>query len=178
MGGATDYGRFTTLVTALKAADLVEPLSGEGPFTVFAPTDDALALLPAGLLDCLLLPENKEILADILTYHVAGGKVMSTNLTDGQEIRTARRGATVTNVTISIDGETVKVNNSTVIVADVEADNGVIHAIDGVLVPDGVDVAAFLASYKCEEPGDGDSGAALLSVSAAMVGVGLVTAFF
>merc|ERR1711865_859271 len=166
-----------TLLAALKAADLVETLSGEGPYTVFAPFDVAFEALPAGLLDCLLLPDNKAVLADILTYHVADGKVMSTDLTDKQVITTLQKGTVAISIDVSIDGETVKVNDATVIVADVEADNGVIHAIDGVLVPPEVDVAAFLASDACAEPGDGDSGAALLSVSAAMVGVGLVTAF-
>merc|ERR1712194_671051 len=128
-------------------------------------------------LDCLLLPDNKAVLADILTYHVADGKVMSTDLTDKQVITTLQKGTVAISIDVSIDGETVKVNDATVIVADIEADNGVIHAIDGVLVPPEVDVAAFLASDACAEPGDGDSGAALLSVSAAMVGVGLVTAF-
>merc|ERR1711865_1305573 len=142
-----------TLLAALKAADLVETLSGEGPYTVFAPFDVAFEALPAGLLDCLLLPDNKAVLADILTYHVADGKVMSTDLTDKQVITTLQKGTVAISIDVSIDGETVKVNDATVIVAD---------------------VAAFLASDACAEPGDGDSGAALLSVSAAMVGVGLV----
>merc|ERR1712160_124727 len=108
---------------------------------VFAPTDDAFAALPEGLVDCLLLPDNKATLTTILTYHVADGKVMSTDLTDKQEITTLQKDT----VAISIDDETVKVNEATVIVADVEdwSIDGVIHAIDGVLVPPGVNGADF-----------------------------------
>ena len=135
---AVGAGSFTTLVAAVTAADLVETLSGEGPFTVFAPTDDAFAALPAGVLDALLLPENKAVLAQILTYHVVAGKVMAADVTDSD--------------VATVEGQTVKlstmggvtVNGAKVIQADVAADNGVIHAIDAVILPPGVDVAALL----------------------------------
>jgi uncharacterized surface protein with fasciclin (FAS1) repeats len=135
---AIGAGSFGTLVAAVTAADLAETLSGEGPFTVFAPTDDAFAALPAGVLDALLLPENKAILAQILTYHVVSGKVMAADVTDGDV-------ATVEGQTINLSTMTgVTVNGANVIQADVEADNGVIHAIDAVILPPGVDVAALL----------------------------------
>jgi uncharacterized surface protein with fasciclin (FAS1) repeats len=121
----------STLVSAVQAADLVETLSSEGPFTVFAPTNDAFAALPAGTLDSLLLPENKQQLTDILTYHVVAGKVMSSDLSDGQVITTVN-GATLT---VSIADGVVKVGDATVTTADVEASNGVVHVIDAVLLP-------------------------------------------
>ncbi len=131
-------GSFDTLVAAVTAADLGETLSGEGPFTVFAPTDDAFAALPEGLVEALLLPENKDVLTQILTYHVVSGAVMAADITDG-DVATVE-GQTVTLSTV--DGVTV--NGASVLIADVPADNGVIHAIDAVLVPPGVDVAALL----------------------------------
>jgi len=133
---------FTTLVAALTAADLVEALSNppnEGPLTVFAPSDAAFALLPEELVPCLLEPTNQAVLQDILLYHVADGLVLAADLTDGQQITTLE-GQTVT-VDLS-DG--VMINDSTVFLADVLATNGVIHAIDQVLVPPDVDIAAFL----------------------------------
>ena len=133
-------GSFETLVAAVTAADLGDALSAEGPLTVLAPTDDAFAALPAGLVDCLLLPENKEALSAILTYHVIDGLVMSGDLTDG-DVPTLQGE----NVTVDLtDG--VKFNNATVVQADVTTSNGVIHAIDAVLVPPSIDVEAFLAS--------------------------------
>ena len=129
---------FSTLVAAVTAAELVETLSGEGPFTVFAPTDAAFAALPAGVLDALLLPENKAVLVQILTYHVVPGKVMAADVTDGDV-------ATVEGQTIKLstmDGVTV--NGATVVAADVAASNGVIHAIDAVILPPGVDVAKLV----------------------------------
>jgi uncharacterized surface protein with fasciclin (FAS1) repeats len=136
---AVANGSFNTLVAAVTAADLVETLSSEGPFTVFAPTDDAFAALPEGLVDCLLLEENVDALSAILTYHVVSGQVMSTDLTDGPV-------ATVQGEEITVDlSDGVTLNDSvTVAAADVEASNGVIHVIDGVLVPPSIDVAAFL----------------------------------
>ena len=128
---------FATLVAAVTAADLSETLSGEGPFTVFAPTDDAFAALPEGVLDALLLPENKDVLIKILTYHVVGAKVMAADVTDS-DVATVE-GQTVTLSTA--DGVTV--NGAKVIIADVSASNGVIHAIDAVLLPPDVDVAAL-----------------------------------
>ncbi|SFL72487.1 Uncaracterized surface protein containing fasciclin (FAS1) repeats [Loktanella salsilacus] len=129
---AVSAGNFNTLVAAVKAADLVETLKGTGPFTVFAPTDAAFAALPDGTVEDLLKPENKAKLASILTYHVVSGKVMSTDLSDGMTPATVN-GETVT---IHTDGG-VKVNDATVSSADIEADNGVIHVIDAVLMPKG-----------------------------------------
>ncbi len=134
---AVGAGNFTTLVAAVTAADLVETLSGEGPFTVFAPTDEAFAALPEGVLDALLLPENKALLAQILTYHVVSGMVMAADITDG-DVATIE-GSNVMLVTTS----GVKVNDANVVSADVMASNGVIHAIDAVILPPGVDVAAL-----------------------------------
>jgi uncharacterized surface protein with fasciclin (FAS1) repeats len=132
-------GSFETLVAAVAAADLVETLSSEGPFTVFAPTDDAFAALPEGLVDCLLLEENVDALSAILTYHVVAGEVLSTDLTAGPV-------ATVQGEEITVDlTDGVTLNETvTVVAADVDASNGVIHVIDGVLVPPSIDVAAFL----------------------------------
>ncbi len=127
---------FSTLVAAVTAAGLGETLSGEGPFTVFAPTNEAFAALPAGTVDDLLKPENKDKLASILTYHVVSGKVMAADLKDGQKVKTVQ-GEELT-VGVSDDGVTVtdaSGNTSKVLVADVEASNGVIHGIDGVLIP-------------------------------------------
>lgn len=120
----------STLVAAVKAAGLVETLQGDGPFTVFAPTNEAFAALPEGTLDDLLKPENKEKLASILTYHVVAGKVMSTDLSDGMKAATVN-GAEVTITTA--DG--AKVNGANVVSADVEASNGVVHVIDTVILP-------------------------------------------
>jgi uncharacterized surface protein with fasciclin (FAS1) repeats len=135
---AVGAGNFSTLVAAVTAADLVETLSGTGPFTVFAPTDEAFAALPAGVLDALLLPENKAVLAQILTYHVVAGKVMAADVTDSDV-------ATVEGQTIKLSTMGgVKVNGATVVSADVPASNGVIHAIDAVILPPGVDVAKLI----------------------------------
>jgi len=125
-------GRFNTLVAAVTAAELVETLSGEGPFTVFAPTDDAFAALPAGTVDSLLLPENKQQLTDILLYHVVSGKVMAA------DVVTLTSAPTVLgkDVTITVKDGKVFLNDTVqVIITDVEASNGVIHVIDAVLLP-------------------------------------------
>ena len=125
-------GRFTTLVAALTAAELVETLSGEGPFTVFAPTDDAFAALPAGTLDTLLLPESKQALTDILLYHVVSGKVMAA------DVVTLTSAPTVLgkDVTITVKDGKVFLNDTVeVVITDIEASNGVIHVIDAVLLP-------------------------------------------
>jgi uncharacterized surface protein with fasciclin (FAS1) repeats len=127
---------FSTLVTAVTAADLAETLSGEGPYTVFAPTNAAFEALPSGTLDELTMPENKDTLTAILTYHVVAGEVLSGDLTDGQEVETVQ-GETLT-VGVTDDGVTLtdaSGNTVNVVTADVEASNGVIHAIDGVLLP-------------------------------------------
>jgi uncharacterized surface protein with fasciclin (FAS1) repeats len=128
---AVEAGSFTTLVSAVQAAGLEETLRGEGPFTVFAPTDDAFAALPEGTLDALLADPKGE-LADVLTYHVAGGKVMSTDLSDGMKIDTVN-GAQLT-VKIGSDGK-VMIDDAMVVTADIETSNGVIHVIDAVLIP-------------------------------------------
>jgi uncharacterized surface protein with fasciclin (FAS1) repeats len=127
---AVAAGSFTTLVAAVEAAGLVETLKGEGPFTVFAPTDEAFAALPEGTVDSLLLPENRDMLVAILTYHVVPGAVMSGDLTNDMEATTVQ-GAPVT---IMTDGG-VTVNGANVVTADIEADNGVIHVIDAVILP-------------------------------------------
>ena len=126
---AVAAGDFTTLVTAVEAADLAGTLSGDGPYTVFAPTDAAFEALPAGTLDDLLA--DPEALTDVLTYHVVDGDVMAADLSDGMEV-TALNGDTLT---ITIDGDTVKVNDATVTTADIVTSNGVIHVIDSVLIP-------------------------------------------
>ena len=137
IASATDG--FGTVVAAIQAAGLTETLAGEGPFTVFAPTDEAFAALPAGLVDALLLPENKDVLTKILTYHVVPGTVMAADITDG-DVATVEGQ----NVTLSTaDGVTV--NGAKVVQADIVADNGVIHVIDSVIVPPDVDPAALLA---------------------------------
>ena len=137
IASATDG--FGTVVAAVQAAGLTETLAGEGPFTVFAPTDEAFAALPAGLVDALLLPENKDVLTKILTYHVVPGTVMAADITDG-DVATVEGQ----NVTLSTaDGVTV--NGAKVVQADIVADNGVIHVIDSVIVPPDVDPAALLA---------------------------------
>lgn len=128
---------FSTLVAAVEAAGLAETLSGPGPFTVFAPTNEAFEALPDGVLDALLLPENSEALTEVLTYHVLPAEVPSSDVTDG-EVETVQ-GESVTLST----AEGVTVNDATVVTADVEASNGVIHAIDAVLVPSSVDVASL-----------------------------------
>jgi uncharacterized surface protein with fasciclin (FAS1) repeats len=128
---------FSTLVAAVKAAGLVETLQGAGPFTVFAPTNEAFAKLPAGLVDKLLLPANKDVLVKILTYHVVAGKVMAADVKAG-DVKSVEGSP----ITIGIDGSTVTLNGSTKVTAtDVAAANGVIHVIDSVIVPADVDVS-------------------------------------
>lgn len=130
LAAATDD--LSTLVAAVTAADLGATLGGEGPFTVFAPVNSAFAALPAGTLDDLLKPENKDDLTGILTFHVAAGAVMAADLSDGQEITTVN-GAKV-KVSIEEDG-TVMIGDAKVITADIPAANGVVHLIDMVLIP-------------------------------------------
>ena len=134
---------FSTLVAAVKAADLVETLSGDGPFTVFAPTNDAFAKLPKGTVDMLLMPENKEKLAGILTYHVVAGKFDAATVIDA--IKKNNNKYTVTTVQgakidLSLKDDKVMLTDATgamatVMMPDVEASNGVIHAIDAVVMP-------------------------------------------
>lgn len=128
---AVAAGQFKTLAAALKAAGLVETLKGNGPFTVFAPTDEAFAALPEGTVETLLKPENKAKLTSILTYHVIPGKVMS-----GDIAGKALSVETIEGSKASIDAtENVTIDNATVVMADVEASNGVIHVIDAVIMP-------------------------------------------
>lgn len=124
-------GSFDTLVAAVKAAGLVETLSGEGPFTVFAPTDDAFAKLPEGTIANLLKPENKETLQSILTYHVVAGKVPASKVVKLEKATTVQ-GA---DVSISVDEGTVSLNNAKVVKTDIMTSNGIIHVIDTVLMP-------------------------------------------
>ena len=128
---AVGAGSFNTLVAAVQAAGLADTLKGEGPFTVFAPTDDAFAKLPAGTVEDLLKPENKDKLAAILTYHVVSGKVMAKDVMTMKEAKTVNGGM----VMISMDADTVMVDNAKVVQADVECSNGVIHVIDTVILP-------------------------------------------
>jgi uncharacterized surface protein with fasciclin (FAS1) repeats len=136
---AVGAGTFNTLAAALTAADLVSTLEGEGPFTVFAPTDDAFAALPEGLLEALLLPENKAVLQSILTYHVVSGEVFAADVTTGDV-------TTVEGSTFMIDtSEGVVINGAANVTAtDIAASNGVIHVIDAVILPPGVDPSALL----------------------------------
>lgn len=129
---AAGAGTFGTLVAAVEAADLVDTLKSEGPFTVFAPTDEAFAALPEGTVEELLKPENKDQLVSILTYHVVPGKVMSGDLADTQDV------ATVQGSNVTIDATSgVTINEAAVTTADIEASNGVIHVIDQVILPEG-----------------------------------------
>ena len=130
---AAGAGSFNTLVTAAKAADLVDALKGDGPLTVFAPTDEAFAALPEGTVDTLLLPENKDKLRAVLLYHVVSGKIMA------DDLRGKTDAETLEGATLEIKGgwsaKKVTVNGANVVSADVPASNGVIHVIDAVLLP-------------------------------------------
>jgi len=128
---AVSAGQFNTLVTAVKAAGLVDTLKSDGPFTVFAPTDAAFAKLPAGTVEDLLKPENKDKLAAILTYHVVPGKIMSSDIAGKTAMVETVQGGK-----LSVDATSgVKVDHATVTSADIEASNGVIHVIDTVVLP-------------------------------------------
>ena len=128
---AASAGQFNTLVAAVKAAGLVDTLKGDGPFTVFAPTDEAFAKLPAGTVENLLKPENKDQLVAVLTYHVVPGKIMSTDIA-GKKAEVA----TVQGSDINVDATNgVMVDGAKVVAADIEASNGVIHVIDTVVLP-------------------------------------------
>jgi uncharacterized surface protein with fasciclin (FAS1) repeats len=138
-------GSFTTLVAAVEAAGLVETLKGEGPFTVFAPTDDAFAAIPKETLDALLADPSGD-LTQILLYHVVPGKVMAADVTDGLEAATVQ-GAPVT---FSVADGAVKINDATIVTTDIEASNGVIHVIDAVIMPP-ADEAAAATEAPAEE---------------------------
>ena len=130
---------FSTLVAAVQAAGLVETLQGAGPYTVFAPTNEAFAKLPAGVVDKLLLPENKDVLAKVLTYHVVAGKVMAADVKAG-DVPSVEGSP----ITVAVDGSTVTLNGAAKVIAtDVAASNGVIHVIDSVIVPPDVDVSTL-----------------------------------
>jgi uncharacterized surface protein with fasciclin (FAS1) repeats len=133
---ATENSSLSTLATAVTKAELVETLNGTGPFTVFAPTNDAFAALPAGTLDTLLMPENKAQLQTILKYHVVAGKVMSSDLSNGQVVKTVQGNS----LTVRIDGSKVMLEDATgamteVVTADVAASNSVVHVINKVVMP-------------------------------------------
>lgn len=132
VGIASNNENFSTLVKAVQAADLAETLQGEGPFTVFAPTNEAFAKLPDGIVEFLLQPENKDLLVDVLSYHVVPGEVMSNQLETGT-VDSLNGG-----LSVAISGNSVIVNNASVIQPDVEASNGVIHAVNRVLLPEGL----------------------------------------
>jgi len=152
---AKTAGTFTTLLAAVDAAGLTETLLGRGPFTVFAPTDEAFRKLPSGTVDELLKPQNRERLRTILTYHVVAGRV-----TAGQA-RQTRSAQTVAgqSVRISTEGETLRINDATVRIADVPASNGLIHVIDRVLIP------AESRSNGNDANGSGGNAAALIDLA-------------
>ncbi len=129
---AVAAGSFNTLVAAVKAADLVDALKGDGPFTVFAPTDEAFAKLPAGTVENLLKPENIDQLKAILTYHVVGAKVLAADVADGASAPTLLAD---NNLTFSIVDGKVFIGNAQVVTTDIMTSNGVIHVIDNVLLP-------------------------------------------
>jgi transforming growth factor-beta-induced protein len=143
---AVGAGSFNTLVAAVKAAGLVDTLKSAGPFTVFAPTDEAFAKLPEGTVEALLKPENKDQLVAILTYHVVSGKVMAADVQKVKSAKTVQGQSVSVNV---VDGK-VMIDNATVVAADINASNGVIHVIDSVILPrkDIVDTAIAAGSFK------------------------------
>lgn len=128
---AISAGTFQTLVAAVQAADLVETLRGDGPFTVFAPSDDAFAKLPEGTVESLLLPENKDQLIAILTYHVVSGRLLAEDVLGAATLSTVQGQDLV----VSLDDGTPKVNDSAIVSTDIITSNGVIHVIDSVLLP-------------------------------------------
>jgi len=131
---AVAAGSFKTLAKALEAGGLVATLKGAGPFTVFAPTDEAFAKLPAGTVESLLKPENKQKLVRLLTYHVVPGKVMAADVMK----MTSAKAVSGDTIVVTTKGGTVQVDNATVKTADVAANNGVIHVIDSVMLPKGL----------------------------------------
>jgi len=128
---AVANGNFTTLAAALEAGDLIGTLKSDGPFTVFAPTDEAFAKLPEGTVDELLLPENRDKLVAILTYHVVPGKVSSAEVVKLDSAATANGS----DLAISVRGDNVFVNDSRVVATDIQASNGIIHVVDSVILP-------------------------------------------
>lgn len=134
-------GSFNTLAAALTAAGLVETLQGEGPFTVFAPTDEAFAALPEGLVDALLLPENLEILQAILLYHVIVGAEVTSDMVAAGDVEMANGVM----ATIAVDYGNITIAGAPIAAVDVAASNGVIHVLGGVMVPADLDIEALLA---------------------------------
>lgn len=145
---AADNPSFSTLVTALKAAELVDVLQGSGPFTVFAPTDEAFSAVPESTLQHLLKPENKSELQSVLTYHVVSGKVDATTAMTLSEATTVQGE----NISISFNGQTVNINDASVVAADIEASNGIIHVIDQVILPPSLTAAAKINQAISEQP--------------------------
>jgi len=143
---AVEAGSFNTLVAAVEAAGLVEALQGDGPFTVFAPTDEAFAKLPAGTLESLLKPENKGKLTAILTYHVAPGRLLASDVVSRESIETLNGQQPV----INANGHGVKIDQANVIKTDIVTANGVIHVIDEVILPREESSARTEASYLIE----------------------------
>ncbi len=160
---ASSSDNFSTLVQAVQAADLVETLQGEGPFTVFAPTNQAFAMLPDGIVEFLLQPENKDLLVDVLTYHVAPGKVTS------DQLETGTAEALNGDLSIMVSDSNVMVNNSNVIQADVEASNGVIHAVDQVLLPEGL--TETIQSRMADANSQQDSESSQMAANQTIVGI-------
>ncbi len=158
---AKTAGSFTTLLAAVEAAGLTETLLGRGPFTVFAPTDDAFRRLPGGTVDELLKPQNRDRLRTILTYHVVAGRVTAA------QARTVRSAQTVAgqNVRVSTDGDLLRINDATVRIADVPASNGLIHVIDRVLIP--AEPANETNSNASGGNASGNSAAALIDLAIA-----------
>jgi uncharacterized surface protein with fasciclin (FAS1) repeats len=128
---AVGAGSFNTLVTAVQAAGLVETLKGDGPFTVFAPTDDAFAKLPSGTVESLLLPENRDQLVSILTYHVVAGEVLAEDVVNLSSAATVQGSS----VAIRVENGAVRIDEATVVQTDILTSNGVIHVIDSVILP-------------------------------------------
>lgn len=128
---AVSAGQFNTLTAALEAADLIDTLKGDGPFTVFAPTDDAFAKLPEGSVEELLKAENRDQLISVLTYHVVPGKVAAADVAEISEATTVQGS----NIAIAVVDGSVTVDNATVVETDIEASNGIIHVIDSVILP-------------------------------------------
>ena len=163
---AIENGSFTTLVAAVEAAGLVDTLKGEGPFTVFAPTDDAFAALPEGTVEALL--NDIPTLTDILLYHVVAGQVMAADVVNLDTADTVQGQP----VTIMVDGDKVMINDAQVIITDVETSNGVIHVIDAVLIPP-AEEPATLPATGAEAPANSIMILVAVGLSALVLGAGL-----
>ena len=162
-------GRFTTLVTAVQAAGLVDTLKSDGPFTVFAPTDDAFAALPAGALDGLLA--DPEALTNVLLYHVVAGKVMAADVVNLSSADTVLGEPIAISI---VDGNVVLNDSATVIISDIETSNGVIHVIDAVLLPPSMTAAAEADAAPAQLPATGGETAAGTNTVIAILALGLL----